>query len=270
MKILDFDVDLPVPCTEDELILLCKAGSHSYGLNVEGSDIDVRGITIPKNPKYYFGLSAFDQYITQSPVDLTAYDLRKFISLAKHCNPNILELLWVDESDILFADESYRRLRQHRNAFLSKQARYRFGGYAEAQLRKIQRHRSWLLNPPRVGDSCYTEYRNWKKNRNPKRAELEAEFGYDTKHAMHLIRLLIQCKEILTNYKLDVKQSEANRSFLLDVRSGIYRYEWIVDYAGGINAELDELLENTGLPNKVDFNLVENLCVDLLSEKLGL
>src|ERR1039458_5020213 len=34
------------------------------------------------------------------------------------------------------------------------------------------------------------QYNGWKAQRNPKRAELEAKFGYDTKHAMHLVRLM--------------------------------------------------------------------------------
>ncbi|AEZ66297.1 hypothetical protein phiTE_131 [Pectobacterium phage phiTE] len=35
------------------------------------------------------------------------------------------------------------------------------------------------------------------KNRNAARHELEEKFGYDTKHAMHLVRLLRMSQEIL-------------------------------------------------------------------------
>lgn len=54
----------------------------------------------------------------------------------------------------------------------------------------------------------WEQYNNWKDTRNPARAELEAKFGYDTKHASHLVRLLRQGREILTNGTLQVLRKD--------------------------------------------------------------
>ena len=50
----------------------------------------------------------------------------------------------------------------------------------------------------------WEQYNKWKDTRNEKRAALEAKYGYDTKHGMHLIRLMRQCKEILETGTLNV------------------------------------------------------------------
>ena len=43
----------------------------------------------------------------------------------------------------------------------------------------------------------WDSYQAWKTHRNPARAELERQHGYDTKHAMHLIRLMRMGLEVL-------------------------------------------------------------------------
>ena len=76
------------------------------------------------------------------------WELRKYISLAADANPNILEVVFADDSDILKITEAGRQLRANRHLFLSKKARHTFSGYAMSQLKRIESHRRWLLNPP--------------------------------------------------------------------------------------------------------------------------
>lgn len=109
----------------------------------------------------------------------------------------------------------------------------------------------------------YKQYQDWKKNRNPERAEMERKFGYDLKHSYHLIRLCLMSTEILTTGKVIVKRPDA--AMLLDIRNGKWSYDKIVDFAEKTNAELEEIYKNKSyvVPNKPDVKEIEKLCVRL-------
>lgn len=135
-------------------ILLVRHGSQAYGTSTPESDLDVKGVAIPPS-RYFTGfLHRFEQAEQKEKegdgVDLTIYDVRKFFLLAADCNPNIIEVLWVDPTDILHINAWGRLLIQHRDKFLSQKAKHTFSGYAVAQLKRIKTHREWLLNPPKA------------------------------------------------------------------------------------------------------------------------
>lgn len=133
---------------QDRTVLLMRSGSHAYGLNTPESDLDVKGVCIPPR-KYFLGfLNHFEQAESHSPLDLTIFDIRKFFKLCADCNPNIIEMLFTDASDMLLTHSLGRRLLEHREAFLSRKARHTFSGYAMAQLKRIRTHRRWLISPP--------------------------------------------------------------------------------------------------------------------------
>ena len=75
-------------------------------------------------------------------------ELRKFFKLASECNPNLIEFLYSDRL-ITHETDVWKKIKKHRDLFLSKRARYTFSGYGFAQLRKIKSHRKYLLNPPK-------------------------------------------------------------------------------------------------------------------------
>ena len=85
----------------------------------------------------------------------------------------------------------------------------------------------------------HKNYWEWVDNRNEARSELERLHSYDTKHAMHLIRLLRMGKEILTEGRVNVKRPDAQE--LLDIRNGCMTYEEIVAYAENADQELRSL-----------------------------
>ncbi len=104
----------------------------------------------------------------------------------------------------------------------------------------------------------WEQYQEWIKNRNEKRAALEAKFGYDTKHAMHLVRLLRMCREILTEGVLRVRRPDAAE--LLAIRDGAWTYEQLIAWAEAENLGLKEITSN--LPPdppraKIDALLIE-------------
>lgn len=130
-------------------ILEVLHGSHAYGLATEESDIDIRGVAIP--PRLYFTGFAhgFEQHIKTAKEDVIIYGVRKFFKLATACNPNVLEILYVAPERCLRKVTPWgERLIENRELFLSKKAKNTFSGYAISQLKRIQTHRRWLLNPP--------------------------------------------------------------------------------------------------------------------------
>ncbi len=114
----------------------------------------------------------------------------------------------------------------NRDIFLSKLARHRFAGYAYSQLKRVKGHKVWIDNPPPKPEpekylkkletnmfdipkeytknggyyfdkdayenakKKYEQYEHWKQNRNKERAELEEKYKVDTKHCVHLFRLM--------------------------------------------------------------------------------
>src|SRR5688572_17819762 len=148
-------------------ILLTRAGSRVYGMHTETSDVDVKGLCIPP-ARYVLGVEVFEQadkpehfpefldLLTQAERDVVAatklegsiYELRKFARLALDANPNILDVLFCRDEDVLLMTDAGARLREARRAFLSTKAKHTFSGYAIAQLKRINTHRRWLIHPP--------------------------------------------------------------------------------------------------------------------------
>lgn len=124
------------PLLGDNIILLTLGGSHAYGTNVETSDIDCRGITY--NPlDSLLGNKVFEQYEDKT-TDTTIYGLNKMIKLLLECNPNTIEQLGSKPEHYIILNDDGKKLIENRKIFLSKRAVYTFGGYANAQLRRLQ------------------------------------------------------------------------------------------------------------------------------------
>ena len=337
-----------------------RHGSHAYGTNLPTSDMDLRGIFIaPK--EYYLGFQNVIEQVEQKEPDFVAFELRKFMRLAADANPNVLELLYTDESDHLVTSPAFQILQERRDLFLSRKAKHTFAGYAASQLKRINTHYRWLKNPPQapptravfglpertvipadqlaaayaaiqkqldewswhelesvdpsirqalkdefarrlaeitswswkdveantwlaaarqVGfDTNFIElldherrytgklrewqhYNDWKRNRNPDRAILEEKYGFDTKHGMHLVRLLRMCREILTLGQVVVRRPDAQD--LLAIRSGEWSYEKLVTWAEEEDRALEELAKTSKLPKTPDRAKLDELCVNLV------
>lgn len=294
-------------------IFKCISGSHAYGTNVEGSDTDYRGIFI--SPAIYLlGLDVVEQ-VENTTKDDVLFELRKYVKLCAECNPNILELLFIDDQHILFKNRYFEKLRENRQLFLSKRVRHTYSGYAVAQLHRIRNHRGYILNPPShkptreefglknetlianehknalcsvpddyVKDEIkeyilkekqykkeldkWNSYQEWDKKRNPYRKELEHKYKYDTKHAMHLVRLINMGEEILTTGNLTVFRPE--REELKAIRNGEWSYEKIEEFAGTIDSKFAELEKKSTLPYTVNYKKIRELLVELLSEAYGI
>lgn len=118
------------------VILLGLAGSYSYGTNNENSDIDIRGVTLNRKSDL-IGMTDFEQYVDDK-TDTTIYSFRKMIQLLISCNPNTIELLGLNPEHYVYLNDIGKELLQNRKLFLSQRAIHSFGGYADAQLRRLQ------------------------------------------------------------------------------------------------------------------------------------
>ena len=110
----------------------------------------------------------------------------------------------------------------------------------------------------------YDKFWEWRENRNPKRLEMEKEYFYDCKHAMHLVRLMRMAKEILEEGEVRVRRPDAQE--LLAIRNGSKTYEEIVAYAEEMDAYLEETYKKSSLPESVDRVMARDLYLEMLSE----
>jgi len=83
----------------------------------------------------------------------------------------------------------------------------------------------------------------------------------NSKHAMHLVRLMKMAKEILTEGKVIVKRPDAQH--LLDIRDGKFDYEWLLKWAEDTDSELDELYETSPLPFSADYKAISKLLMSM-------
>lgn len=124
------------PRLGSRVILLGLGGSFAYGTDNDNSDIDFRGITL-NLPSDLLGLTEFEQY-EDDHTDTVIYSFNKIVKLFLECNPNTIELLGLDEEQYLIKTALGQELLEHKDLFLSKRAAKSFGGYASAQLRRLQ------------------------------------------------------------------------------------------------------------------------------------
>jgi len=191
-------------------ILRGLVGSTAHGINIVGQDDrDETGIFI-EPPANVCGLTPCDHYIWRTQpdgvrsgpgdLDLTLYSLRKFCRLAEQGNPSVMILLWLPEYITL--TPAGAELVKAREAFISRDAGARFLGYLVAQKMKMK------------GEKGHTV----------KRPELVAKYGYDTKFAMHALRLGFEGIELMTNRTLTLPVAEPNLSTLRAVRTGQVKF----------------------------------------------
>jgi len=128
----------------DNIILLGLGGSYAYGTNIEGSDLDLRGVATHSARDILTG-GGFEQ-VTNDETDTTIYSLEKLISLLSNCNPNVIEILGLEPWQYIHISPIGQKLIDNRDMFLSKRAIHSFGGYATAQLRRLENKAVRLVN----------------------------------------------------------------------------------------------------------------------------
>lgn len=120
----------------NNIIMLGIGGSYAYGTNNEDSDIDIRGIAFNSKRNLILGRDFED--IVDVDTDTTVYSFDKIIKLLCSCNPNTIEMLGLRKQDYVLLTDAGAEIINNKKMFLSKVAIHSFGGYANAQLRRLQ------------------------------------------------------------------------------------------------------------------------------------
>lgn len=234
-------------------ILRGLVGSTVHGLNVNDGieDRDEMGVCVEPLSDAMSLSDPFEQFIYRSAVeredrdgarstagdlDLTIFSLRKWIRLALKGNPTILLLLFTPDDQLLLCDQLGKELRALTPSIVSRRVQGPYLGYLQAQKQRLSGERGT------------------KKIHRP---ELEEMYGFDTKYAMHMLRLGCQGIELLTTGRLSLPMKEPERSFLLDVRRGKVSEQECFTRAGVLERELIDLAITSPLPEEPEEALVE-------------
>ena len=231
------------------VILRGLVGSGVHGVAIDGTDDrDEMGVCV-EPPEHFFGLrSRFEQYeyrsqprgIRSGPgdLDLTIYSLAKFARLALAGNPSVLVLLFVPEDRCTVLTDQGRALRALAPRFVGNNI---FGPY--------------------LGYMKQTRLRLTENRKMPRRPELVARYGYDTKYAGHLIRLGYQGVEMATTGRLTLPMVKHERQRILDIRNGVIVLQAVLDEAVELESRLAAMKGHHDLLDP-DVSSVERFVVD--------
>lgn len=224
---------------QENLIYRIIVGSHLYGTALHNSDTDYFGVCIP--PKdCVLGIHKFEVYAERTvDNDFTIYSLQKYFKLLAEGNPNIVESLFAPNSCVLFCNELGQEILNNKHLFLSRRIYYKFLGYATSQKRK-------LIEKKAVGV----------------RSKLVEIYGYDTKYASHLIRLLYFGAELLDTGNLKFPTEWAKH--LISIKNGQWPISAIIDKANYLESILDSSFKNTILPKSANIEGINKLQISLI------
>lgn len=236
---------------ERTTILRCLVGSQAYGLSLESSDRDEKGVCIEDFANAFPLKGEFEQYEFRTAeartgvrdsksepgdLDLTIYSLKKFLGLATYGNPNVVELLFIKEHKLV-CDSIGDELQALYPYIVSRDAGRRYLGYMEAQKQRLLGERGQM----RVT-----------------RTDLIEKHGYDTKYASHVIRLGLQGVELQETGKLELPLTGHNRETLLDIKSGKWGLNEVLQAAGDLEDDLKSLVKEGPLQSSADLPVVEH------------
>lgn len=248
-------VPFPGPI-EKYIVLAGRRGSEAHGTYIPPEnpdsidDRDVMGIVIPP-VKYYYGLSKWEGADSiKGCWDVVLYELRKFVGLLVKQNPNVLSMLWLEEEDYLLTSTVGRTLIGNRTLFRARPAAANsFTGYAISQMKKMT-------------SGAFNGYMG------AKRKVLVERYGYDTKNAAHLVRLLHLGIEYLSTGEMKVRRSW-DRQMILDIKRGAWALEDVQTYADSMLAECEYAAKHSLLPEQIDMDAVEDMLVACIHKELG-
>ena len=115
----------------------------------------------------------------------------------------------------------------------------------------------------------YKEYQEWVEKRNQKRYSKAVEAGYNQKNMCHCVRLLTMAKEISEGKGFNLWRTD-DRDFLMGIKNGDYTYEYLIDYAEKLLADVNENLPKSNLPDEVDKDFVNGLTIYCRAKYYGL
>ena len=249
---------------ERGMILRVQVGSGVHGTSIAGQDDrDEMGVCL-EPPEFVTGLARvpngtngvgpsvrFEQYERHTAwdrpggvanrsgagdLDVIIYSARKWARLALDGNPTVLLVLFVPDVEVVFRDEVGAELVAHADRFVSRLAAVRFLGYLRGQKGAMTGQAGAHTNRP----------------------ELVAVHGYDTKYAMHALRLGLQGVELLTTGRITLPVPEPHRACLRSIRRGERSLTEVLDAIAEAEARLARLCDSRSVPAQPDRRWVDD------------
>jgi predicted nucleotidyltransferase len=224
------------------VILAFEGGSVMHGASVGSDDHDYYGVYVeppaarlgltPK-PHHVWSTSDSTRRNTAEDVDLVLYSLTKFAKLASSGNPTILHFLWVENA--LGRNRWWDEVIKGRPHFLARSHLDRFIGYANAQLDRLTGRRA----------------------RKQHRPELIEQYGFDTKAAMHLMRLMYEAYYLMRDGKMSFPNPDATH--LIEIRNGRYTLEQVLADFERLKQSCLEAQGTSPLPEAVNLAEINKL-----------
>ena len=234
-----------------QIILEGIRGSQAHGTYVPQhpdsvDDEDLMGVAVMPID-YYVGLNHFEvQEIKEGRYDVVIYEIRKFIRLLLKQNPSVVMLLWLQDHYYTKRTELSELLIKNRDIFSSKKAYQAFSGYAYGQFKRM------------------THFQAYEGYMGAKRKALVDKYGYDTKNASHLIRLLKMGIEFLSSGQMNVFRHD--NEMLIEIKYGKWKLEKVKDEAERLFKLADEAHMNSKLPSEPDYAKANELCERIILE----
>jgi hypothetical protein len=205
------------------------------------------GVTI-EPPDYVLGFRCFGHYVFRTQpegvpsgpgdLDLTVYGLRRYCHLALKGSPTTLLPLFVPAEHTVARTDVGLELQRLAPAFVSRTAGRAFLGYLTAQRRGL------------TGDRQASRMR-----------ERSGEHGYDTKYAMHALRIAHQGHELMTTGRITLPVAEPARAALREVRAGGPPLDEVLARLDVATERLEAAVQAADLPEKGDAAAVDAFLV---------
>jgi hypothetical protein len=130
-----------------------------------------------------------------------------------------------------------------------------------------------VYNESGFQDHCkkYKEYKDWEKNRNPKRYESNLDKNYDAKNLMHCTRLMHMGYEIATGQGIILDRNVAgDRDFLMKIRNHGFEYDELMEIVEADKERLDKSIAESTIKEKIDVNFVNDLLINIRKKAYGM
>ena len=144
------------------IIIITLGGSHAYGTDNENSDLDIRGCALNSKMQILTNEN-FEQFVNEE-TDTTIYAFNKLVSLLSSVNPNTIEMLGNKPEHYFYVHPIGQELIDNAHLFLSKRASYSFGGYATAQLRRLENKSNRLVGQEQLENYIYNTLQHVSEN----------------------------------------------------------------------------------------------------------
>jgi predicted nucleotidyltransferase len=237
------------------LIHLFEAGSALHGATADNakSDLDIAGVFIEPE-EFVYGLSKYEHFVsstagdnrrnTSDDVDITLYSLRRWTQLAAKGNPTALSFLWAPNAfDCYGVYPAYwwNGVKKYMaGELVCKRSVNSFRGFVTDQMKR-------LLGLKGQG-------------KHGQRPELEVAHGYDTKAAMHAVRLCGEGIELMQTGHITYPRPNVDE--LKAVRRGDFSLDRVNSRVSSLLIELETAEQESTLPEKPNFKQLDRMLIE--------